>query len=112
MGSWYRMAALCAATLLGAAPLAQSASSASRAGAASTARPNVVILVADDWGFSDVGAFGSEIATPHLDALARRGTRFSNFHVAATCSPTRAMLLTGVDHHRNGVGNMLSLIHI
>lgn len=106
MGSWYRMAALCAATVLGAAPLAQSASSAARAGAASTARPNVVILVADDWGFSDVGAFGSEIATPHLDALARRGTRFSNFHVAATCSPTRAMLLTGVDHHRNGVGNM------
>ena len=69
-------------------------------------RPNIVILVADDWGFSDVGAFGGEIATPHLDALAARGSRFSNFHVAATCSPTRAMLLTGVDHHRNGVGNM------
>lgn len=69
-------------------------------------RPNIVILVADDWGFSDVGAFGGEIATPHLDALAAKGSRFSNFHVAATCSPTRAMLLTGVDHHRNGVGNM------
>ena len=76
------------------------------AGAADKGRPNIVILVADDWGFSDVGAFGGEIATPHLDALAARGSRFSNFHVAATCSPTRAMLMTGVDHHRNGVGNM------
>ena len=74
--------------------------------AADKVRPNIVILVADDWGFSDVGAFGGEIATPHLDALAAKGSRFSNFHVAATCSPTRSMLLTGVDHHRNGVGNM------
>jgi arylsulfatase A-like enzyme len=68
--------------------------------------PNFVVLVADDWGFTDVGAFGGEIATPHIDALARRGVRFSNFHVTASCSPTRAMLLTGVDNHRNGVGNM------
>ena len=74
--------------------------------APATARPNIVILVADDWGFSDVGAFGSEIATPNVDGLARRGMKFSNFHVAASCSPTRAMLLTGVDNHRNGVGNM------
>jgi len=64
------------------------------------------VLVADDWGFTDVGAYGSEIATPNIDALAQRGAKFSNFHVAATCSPTRAMLLTGVDSHRNGVGNM------
>ncbi len=70
------------------------------------ARPNIVVLVADDWGYTDLGAYGGEIATPNLDALARRGVKFSNFHVAATCSPTRAMLLTGVDHHRNGVGNM------
>ena len=69
-------------------------------------RPNIVVLVADDWGFSDLGAFGGEISTPHLDALARRGMRFSNFHVAASCSPTRSMLLTGVDNHRNGVGNL------
>ena len=74
--------------------------------AAPALRPNFVVLVADDWGFSDVGAFGGEIATPHLDELARRGVRFSNFHVAASCSPTRAMLLTGVDHHRNGHGNL------
>lgn len=68
--------------------------------------PNIVVLVADDWGYSDVGAFGSEIATPNIDSLAHAGMRFSNFHVAASCSPTRAMLLTGVDNHRNGVGNM------
>ena len=77
---------------------------------ANRTQPNIVLLLADDWGFSDVGAFGSEIATPHLDALAKQGVRFSNFHVAASCSPTRAMLLTGVDHHRSGVGNMRETI--
>lgn len=75
-----------------------------------SARPNIVILLADDWGFTDVGAYGGEIATPHLDQLASRGVRFSNFHVSASCSPTRAMLLTGVDNHRNGVGNMRETI--
>ena len=79
---------------------------ATAAWAAQPARPNIVVLVADDWGFSDVGAFGGEIATPNLDNLAQRGVRFSNFHVAASCSPTRAMLLTGVDNHRNGHGNL------
>ncbi|MES2362034.1 MAG: arylsulfatase [Pseudomonadota bacterium] len=78
--------------------------------AADRARPNIVLLLADDWGFSDVGSFGSEIATPNLDELAQRGMRFSNFHVSASCSPTRAMLLTGVDNHRNGVGNMRETI--
>ncbi len=68
--------------------------------------PNIVILVADDWGFSDLGAFGGEIATPNLDALAQRGVRFSNFHTAASCSPTRSMLLTGVESHRAGIGNL------
>ncbi len=69
-------------------------------------RPNIVVLVADDWGFSDVGAFGGEIETPHLDALARQGARFSSFHTAASCAPTRSMLLTGVDSHLNGIGNL------
>ena len=69
-------------------------------------QPNIVILLADDWGFSDVGSFGSEIATPNIDALAHAGMRFSNFHVAGSCSPTRAMLQTGVMNHRNGLGNM------
>ena len=69
-------------------------------------RPNIVLVVVDDWGYTDVGAFGGEIATPTLDALAARGTRFASFHVSAECSPTRAMLLTGVDNHRAGVGAM------
>ncbi|WP_332852179.1 arylsulfatase [Duganella sp. S19_KUP01_CR8] len=91
--------------LLGAAALALACPQAA-AEARPERRPNIVVLVADDWGYSDVGAFGGEIATPQIDSLARRGMRFSNFHVAASCSPTRAMLLTGVDNHRNGVGNM------
>ncbi|CAN1512727.1 AslA Arylsulfatase A and related enzymes [Sphingomonadaceae bacterium] len=74
--------------------------------AAQSKRPNIVILLADDWGFSDVGAFGGEIATPNIDALAAKGVRFSNFHVAGSCSPTRAMLQTGVINHRAGLGNM------
>lgn len=69
-------------------------------------RPNIVLLIGDDVGYSDVGAYGSEIETPHLDALARAGTVFSNYHTTASCSPTRSMLMTGVDTHRNGLGNM------
>lgn len=69
-------------------------------------RPNIVLIVADDWGFSDVGAFGGEMSTPNLDALAKQGMRFANFHVTASCAPTRSVLMTGVDHHRNGMGNM------
>jgi arylsulfatase/uncharacterized sulfatase len=69
-------------------------------------RPNFVVIVADDWGFTDVGAFGGEIATPNIDALAANGVRFSNFHVAGSCAPTRAMLQTGVSNHRAGLGNM------
>jgi arylsulfatase/uncharacterized sulfatase len=86
------MRILAALLLLATAPLA--------------AKPNVVILVADDWAMTDVGAFGGEIPTPNLDALAMRGVRFSNFHVAGSCSPTRAMLQTGTGNHRNGLGNM------
>lgn len=74
--------------------------------AAPTTRPNIVVLVADDWGMTDVGAFGGEISTPNIDQLAHQGVRFSNFHVAASCAPTRSMLLTGVENHRNGVGNL------
>lgn len=69
-------------------------------------RPNIVVIVADDLGYSDVGSFGSEIPTPNLDALAAEGTRFSSFHVSGECSPTRAMLLTGIRSHRTGVGAM------
>ena len=69
-------------------------------------RPNIVIIVGDDLGFADLGAFGSEINTPNLDALAREGVRFANFYTHASCSPSRSMLLTGVDTHLNGLGNM------
>ena len=69
-------------------------------------RPNIVVILADDMGYADMGAFGSEIKTPNLDALAREGTRFANFYTHASCSPTRSMLLTGVDTHLNGLGNM------
>ena len=69
-------------------------------------RPNILLIISDDMGFSDVGAFGSEVATPNIDALASDGLRFTNFHVGATCSPTRSLLMTGVDNHRNGLGNM------
>ena len=69
-------------------------------------RPNIVIILGDDLGVSDIGAFGSEIKTPNLDALANEGVRFTNFYTHATCSPTRSMLLSGVDTHINGLGNM------
>ena len=100
IGGSRRAAIITLACLLGAA------SGQAQPGSAPPRQPNIVILLADDWGFSDVGAFGSEIATPHIDALARAGMRFSNFHVAGSCSPTRAMLQTGVMNHRNGLGNM------
>ena len=69
-------------------------------------RPNILLIVADDLGFSDLGAFGGEIDTPHLDHLAQAGVRFTDFHTASACSPTRAMLLTGTDHHVAGLGTM------
>lgn len=71
-----------------------------------TRGPNVLVIVADDLGFSDIGVLGGEIPTPNLDALAQDGVLMTNFHVAATCSPTRAMLMSGVDNHRAGLGNM------
>lgn len=69
-------------------------------------RPNIVVLLADDVGFSDFGAYGSEIRTPNIDALAAAGMQFTNFHVSPNCAPTRAMLLTGVSNHRAGVANI------
>jgi arylsulfatase len=69
-------------------------------------RPNILLIVADDMAFSDLGSFGGEIQTPNLDALAMSGVRLTNFHGAPMCSPSRAMLLTGVDSHLTGLGNM------
>ncbi|MCA3720548.1 arylsulfatase, partial [Phenylobacterium sp.] len=68
--------------------------------------PNVVCIVFDDLGFADLGCYGSEIATPNIDALAAGGLRYTNFHTAALCSPTRASLLTGRNHHSVGMGGL------
>lgn len=69
-------------------------------------RPNILLIVADDAGYSDLGSFGGEIQTPNLDALAAIGVRFTDFTAAPTCSPSRSMLLTGTDNHLAGLGNM------
>jgi arylsulfatase len=69
-------------------------------------KPNILLIMVDDMGWSDLGSFGSEIETPNLDALAERGTKFTNFHTSVSCSPTRSMLLSGTDNHLAGLGNM------
>ncbi|KAK4895606.1 hypothetical protein LTR27_006389 [Elasticomyces elasticus] len=94
---------------------ASQASSATAGDAAPPAkRPNFLIIVADDLGFSDLSCFGGEvesthmnIRTPNLDKLANNGLRFTDFHAAAACSPSRAMILTGTDHHIAGLGNLI-----
>ena len=68
--------------------------------------PNVLLIVADDMGYSDIGPFGGEIATPALDSLAHEGLRLANFHVLGSCSPSRSVLLSGMDNHRAGLGTM------
>jgi arylsulfatase len=69
-------------------------------------RPNIVVILGDDLGFADLGSFGGEIKTPNLDSLAGEGVRFTNFYTNPSCSPTRSVLLSGVDTHLNGLGNM------
>ncbi|MCZ0963855.1 arylsulfatase [Paracoccus benzoatiresistens] len=69
-------------------------------------RPNILLIVADDAGYADLGSFGGEIQTPNLDALAATGVRFTQFTASATCSPSRSMLLSGTDNHLAGLGNM------
>lgn len=69
-------------------------------------RPNILLILVDDLGYSDLGCFGSEIRTPNLDKLANQGAKFTDFYVSSLCAPTRAMLLTGVDNHQNGLGTM------
>ena len=69
-------------------------------------RPNVIIILVDDMGFSDIGAYGGEIKTPNLDLLAKGGVRFSQFYNASRCCPTRATLMTGLHPHLTGIGHM------
>ena len=72
----------------------------------SPTQPNIVLILVDDMGYTDIGAFGSEVATPNLDALAFAGVRLTNFHSSPQCAPTRSMLLSGSDNHKAGMGSM------
>ena len=71
-------------------------------------RPNIILIMADDMGYSDIGCYGGEVETPNLNRLADRGLRFSQFYNAARCCPTRAALMTGLYPHRAGVGRMVN----
>ena len=71
-------------------------------------RPNVIIVMADDMGWSDIGCYGSEIETPNLDRLAKNGLRFTQFYNTGRCCPTRASLLTGTYPHQAGIGHMMN----
>ena len=68
--------------------------------------PNIMLIVVDDMGYSDIGSYGSEIRTPNIDKLAGNGVRFTRFYTQPMCAPTRASILTGVDNHQNGLGAM------
>jgi arylsulfatase A-like enzyme len=73
-------------------------------------RPNILLIVVDDMGYSDIGPFGGEIQTPNLDSLAKSGMRFTDFHTSVACSPTRSMLLSGTDNHLAGMGNQAEVL--
>src|SRR3954463_14138499 len=77
-------------------------------GIANSRPPNIMIILSDDMGFSDLGCYGSEIRTPNLDKLAAEGVRFTQFYNNARCCPTRASLLTGLYPHEAGIGHMTS----
>ena len=74
--------------------------------AAKAPRPNIVVVLVDDMGFSDIGCYGGEIETPNIDRLASRGMRFTQFYNSGRCCPTRASLLTGRHPHQVGIGHM------
>lgn len=71
--------------------------------------PNVVIVVLDDVGFAQFGCDGSDISTPTFDRLAGEGLQFTNFHTTAVCSATRACVMTGRNHHSNGMGRVIEV---
>ncbi|MEK6257872.1 MAG: arylsulfatase [Planctomycetota bacterium] len=96
--------------VLALAALLVSSSSATVAADSAKGKPNVLLIVADDMGYSDLGCFGGEIKTPNLDALAARGLRGTGFCAGPSCSVTRSMLLTGVDNHVAGLGNMAEFL--
>ena len=98
MGTWLRIIAAGVFALVAGSAL----------GAGSSA-PNLLLIVVDDLGYTDLGAFGGEIRTPNLDTLALGGIRLTNFHAGTTCAPSRAMLLTGTDNHLAGMGGQGTL---
>ena len=76
--------------------------------AAGSGRPNIVVIMADDMGFSDIGCYGGDVETPVIDSLAANGLRFRQFYNTARCCPTRAALLTGLYQHQAGIGHMMA----
>ena len=102
-------------SLLGATTIFGGASYAKQAGTITQQRqggirPNILLIVADDMGWSDIEPFGSEIRTPHLTSLAAEGMRFTRFYGGPACSPTRSMLLSGTDNHLAGMGTNAEVI--
>jgi arylsulfatase A-like enzyme len=97
-------------SLIVAPPLMKSSQSAFGQPSSGAQKPNFLVVMGDDFGYSDIGSFGSEISTPNLDALAKDGKIFTDYHTAPTCSPARVALMTGVDWHIGGIGTMYELI--
>ena len=91
--------------------LAASVALAGVAFGAETPRPNIILILADDMGFSDLGCYGGEIRTPNLDRLAAGGVRFSQFYNCALCGPSRAALMTGLQPHQVGITNWTGLLN-
>ncbi len=92
------------------AALAALATLTGAAHAQDAARPNIVLILADDVGYTDLGAYGGEARTPNIDALAQRGAQFSRYYSSPLCSPSRAMLLTGLDNHRTGHATIIEVL--
>ena len=105
-----RLATLLFAAIIGTLFAIMPAQARDRPAQARDRHPNFLVIVADDLGYSDLGAFGGEIRTPNLDKLALAGIRLAGFHTAPTCSPTRSMLLSGTDNHLAGLGTMAEMI--
>jgi arylsulfatase A-like enzyme len=102
-----RLGRLCVVMYAAAALAACQKGPADEAAKSADARPpNILYILADDLGYADLGVFGSEIPTPNLDALAKDGLLLTDFHAGMTCSPTRAMLMSGTDNHQAGLGVM------
>jgi arylsulfatase A-like enzyme len=120
IGAWFRYTTLLRISVyvvgIALSPIAmgegggEKASVGAQASDRNSVRPNIVFILADDLGFSDIEPYGSEVNTPALTALAESGVRFTNYHTAANCAPARAMLLTGVSNHLAGVPNIPEML--